>query len=322
MADPLEPVYAAALHADMAQGLALLAAIPVATLDARQRAAADTMRARFGAIPPPVPDDLPPRTRALLAAYQHYWREAMLRTVATAAAERGLHAAIERALDASYADLDAATDAAKAAVEAEGLHALTGMTLPLHEFMVWRRSTRTSYPVELPEQRVDVAVVFLDDFASLGWAAFATAGRSHTGGWATADALYAVRSAYDIESESFRVSYLAHEGRHFADYRAFPKLAQPELEYRAKLTELACADDTLPALLVRFAARTGTDRSVPHAFAHHWLVRHLAVELGSEPPWDSVPRERIHAAARALLARSTHELGLRGAATVERWLGE
>src|SRR4029077_9164441 len=67
---------------------------------------------------------------------------------------------------------------------------------------------------------------------------------THTDGWATAMTLYAVRSAYDIESESFRVSYLAHEAQHFADYGRFPKLARPEREYRAKLTELAEAQAT------------------------------------------------------------------------------
>jgi hypothetical protein len=44
------------------------------------------------------------------------------------------------------------------------------------------------------------------DFVSLGWAAHATGDRSHTGGWATTTELYAVRDAYDLDSESLRVS--------------------------------------------------------------------------------------------------------------------
>lgn len=322
MADPLDPVYSAALSADMAQGLALLATIPASSLDARQRAAADAMRARFGASEPPMSGDLPSQSRALLGAYQRYWRQAMLKRSPIAAAEGELLAALNRILAAAHPDLDVATAAAKAAIESEGLHALTGMTLPLHELMIWKRNAPTTYHVALPEQDIDVTVVFLDDFVSLGWAAFATAERSHTGGWATAEALYAVRSAYDVDSESFRVSYLAHEGQHCADNRRFPQLAQPELEYRAKLTELACADATAHALLRRFAARIGTDRGIPHPFAHHWLVRHMTDALGAAPDWASVPVQRINDAARDLLVASSRALEARGAATVERWLGE
>jgi hypothetical protein len=322
MADPLDPVYGAALSADMARGLALLDAIPVSSLDARQRAAADAMRARFGASEPPISGDLPSLSRALLGAYQRYWRQAMLKRSPIAAAEGELLATLNRFLAAAHPDLDAATDAAKAAIESEGLHALTGMTLPLHELMIWKRNVPTTYHVALPEQDIDVTVVFLDDFVSLGWAAFATAERSHTGGWATAEALYAVRSAYDVDSESFRVSYLAHEGQHCTDNRRFPQLQQPELEYRAKLTELACADATAHGLLQRFAARTGSDRAIPHAFAHHWLVRHMTDALGAAADWSGVPVQRINGAARELLIASSRALEARDAAAVERWLGE
>ena len=41
------------------------------------------------------------------------------------------------------------------------------------------------------------------------------------------------------------ISYLAHESRHFEDYQLFPKLKSADLEYRAKLTELSMANETL-----------------------------------------------------------------------------
>lgn len=330
--DLLAPVYDAALRADMAAGLALLDALPAHGLTPAQQGVASALRARFGANPPDVDEDLPSATAAILRAYRAYWRRAMLAPASRSAAEGALLADLAPILaeqGAPPVDLDAATDAAKSAIEAEGLHALTGVTLPLYELMVWRSSVRTTYRVALPDRHVDVGVVFLDGFVSLGWAAYATCERSHTGGWATATELYAVKSAYDVDSEQFRVSYLAHEGQHFADYAAFPKLAQPELEYRAKLAEVALADVTTHDLVARFAARTDEDRAIPHAFANAFVIRGLArAVLGREPApdgadeWRRVPRERLNGAARDLLAGSTRDLHARGAATVERWLGE
>lgn len=325
--NPLDTVYDAALSGDMARGLARLDAIPEASLTDAQRETAACLRARFGAAPPPLPPGLPPRTAGILGAYQDYWRSSLLRLASVREAEAALLSELNRQLPASAPDLDSATDAVRETVEAEGLHALTGMTLPYYELMLWRTHTPTTYAVALPEQQVDVTVVFLDDFVSLGWAGFATCGRSHTGGWATATALYAVRSGYDLDSEQFRVSYLAHEGQHFADYRRFPKLAQPELEYRAKLTELAQADATTHDLVTRFAARTGADRNVPHSFANYRVTRDVGrlvfdaeVTQPDALPWRQVSRERVNAAAHALLVESTRRLDALGAATVEQYL--
>jgi hypothetical protein len=330
--DPLEPVYAAALSGDMATGMALLDALPAAALSPAQREAAACIRARFSASPPEIPTEMPPATAAILSTYRNYWREVMLRNATPAEGESALLLELNRILaprGVAATDLDAASDAAKAAIEAEGLHALTGVTLPYFELMVWRRNTRATYRVALPERDVDVTVVFLDDFISLGWTGYATCERSHTGGWATATELYAVSSAYDVDSENFRVSYLAHEGQHLADYPRFPRLAQPELEYRAKLTELAQAANTTHDLVMRFAARSGADRAAPHHFANLWVTNHLAQRLlGREaaavtrPEWQDLPRDRISAAARDLLIASTRSLESRDALTVERWLGE
>jgi hypothetical protein len=82
-------------------------------------------------------------------------------------------------------------------------------------------------------------------------------------------------------------------------------------------------------LVTRFAARTGEDRAIPHAFANAFVIRGLArAVLGREPAPDGaderrrVPRERLNAAARDRLAGSTRDLQARGAATVVRRLGE
>ena len=53
------------------------------------------------------------------------------------------------------------------------------------------------------------------------------------------DTLYCVEWAYAPDTENFEVSYLKHEAQHLADFQRFPGLPSAELEYRAKLTELA-----------------------------------------------------------------------------------
>jgi hypothetical protein len=141
-----------------------------------------------------------------------------------------------------------------ARINARGWHALFGQTLPLREFMLWKTQTRRHYDVQLPQSVQAVTVVFMDDFASLGWAGFATCDRAHTGGWTKPDVLYAVRSVYDLDSEDFRVGFLAHEAQHFRDHANFPVLEQPELEYRVKLIELASGRTTLYQTLDAFAA--------------------------------------------------------------------
>ena len=60
---------------------------------------------------------------------------------------------------------------------------------------------------------------------------------------ASSNGLFAIGDC-DRTSETFLVSYLKHEARHFADTLDFPNLSGADLEYRAKLTELAFACGT------------------------------------------------------------------------------
>ena len=321
-------VYNAALSGNMAKALSILDSLDASGWSAKDSAAADCMRRTFGS--PPRDEDLPPASRRILTAYRRYWQAAMLGRAPVKDAEAELLSSLNATLaegDSASADLDAASERAKAAIAREGLFALTGVTAPYYELMLWKTQTPTHYRVELPGRTVDVDVVFLDDFVSLGWAGYATCGRAHSGGWATKDSLYAVKSAYDVGSEAFRVSYLAHEGRHFADYKEFPKLEQPELEYRAKLTEIAVSDSTTYDLPVGFARGGGTDRSVPHAFANFRVARDLFREVfksdrlvADESRWRSVPAARLRAAAVRLLEKNSALLKRKGAATTARFL--
>jgi hypothetical protein len=125
-----------------------------------------------------------------------------------------------------------------------------------------------------------------------------------------------VRSAYDLESENFRISYLTHEAQHFADNHRFPGIErQDELEYRAKLAELALARETVYQLLDAFAGNVSDDPGVPHSYANGRVARGLAARLfpdSAAPTWSEAPVERINAAARELLREDTERLAASG----------
>lgn len=103
----------------------------------------------------------------------------------------------------------------------------------------------------------------------------------YVGGWASRDKLFCVKPAYDVVSENFYVSYLGHEGRHFSDYKIFPKLNQIDLEYRAKFTEIIVSDSTYREMIVKFFHEQKDDRSAPHAYASHLLVQNLSKKLAT-----------------------------------------
>jgi hypothetical protein len=208
------------------------------------------------------------------------------------------------------------TEAARVLVERQGLHALGGVTAPLHELMVWRKQTSHSETVSLPEGSVHVTVTLLDDFVSLGWLAYATCDRHHTGGWATSEGLMVVAPSWDFTSEDYRISLLAHEAQHFADYRRYPKLGSADLEYRAKLVELILAEVTLRELLESFDAQAQPDRSSPHAFASHWVLTRLREQLATGD-LAAAPRSRLREAAQTLLRQHTEALAAMDAATVQ-----
>ena len=328
-APDLSQVYDAGLSGDMQQALSLLKSIDRAKLNAKDSTAAACLERTFSN--PPEAEDLPPRSRRILNAYRLYWQDAMLRRRSKEDAEKSLLDSLQLILGPASkgiaTTLDDASDRVKLAIQADGLFALTGVTSPYYELMIWRLQTPTTYYVQLPKRSIDVHVVFLDKFVSLGWAGYTTCGRYHSGGWATQDSLYALRSAYDLESESFRVSYLAHEGTHFSDYKTHPKLAQPELEYRAKLVEIAMSRSTTYDLIGEFCRRNGLDRSVPHHFANYWVARGMSRKvfqsdsIVTDPArWRGASEDRLRRAARELLDDSDHTMAKLGAQTVERFL--
>ena len=331
---PLAPVYAMALAGDLQEGLRILESVPVETLNSSERTARENLLRTFveKKLPPiAVPD---PFVAELIGIYRDYWMRVLLRELNVAEGKEYLFKRLTAILGQAgyhkqYHTLEKLSDEVGRILRRKGFYSLRGVTQPYYELMVWGKETARIYRVELPETTIKVKVVFMRDFATLGWSAFATCGKAYSGGWARKDSLYCVADAYDPASKSFAVSYLAHEAQHFADYRRFPKLEQPELEYRAKLVELILANETARAVLTGFASQTGRSRSAPHNFANLRLFTDVSRSiLGGDTPvtdperWSGVSDQDISRAARVLLERNTKSLVARGARQVSRVLEE
>jgi hypothetical protein len=292
----------AALQADVGRAMAFLRAVPAGAFNGSDKDFRDCMERRFGRNawrPPPLAlsDDFARRT---LAAYRAYWRTALMRPAARTKAEAGLLSELRRLLHHDVADMDALEPLLADRLRQSGYYSLQGTTGPLRELMLWSTQQTRQMRVELPEETQTTKVILLDDFSSLGWSDFATCGRRGTGGWATTDALFAVRPRYaNMDGEEFRVTFLGHETQHFADYARFPGLVQWQLEYRAKLTELALAVETRPRVLRKFTEDQGDDPASPHAYANKRVLAALRQRLAlpSDAPLDSVDIPTLQAAA-------------------------
>lgn len=309
----MQRALADALQAEGRQAVATLRSIQPAGLAPRYAPTRTCMLERLGARRSPPSGLSDPVVAGVLTAYREYWLRSLRHEHPLPENETWLlgrlNARVKAAGGKPAASLDDLEPVLGSLIEARGYHALLGVTSPLRELMLWKTETEQRYDVSLPEGAESVTVVFMDGFASLGWAGFATCDLQHSGGWTKPDRLYAVRSAYDLTSEDFRVSYLAHEGQHFSDNRRFPGLEQPDLEYRAKLVELAVGKTSVYDLLEAFAGNVGTDPAVPHSFANGRAVKDLGQRLfpggTGAPAWHDVSVERINAAAALLLREDT-----------------
>ncbi len=201
-----------------------------------------------------------------------------------------------------------------AEIARQGFYAQVLHSPPWHDLMIWRREQRQTHEVNLTDGQQTVDVILMDDFVSLGWPHFASLGLHSVSGWADGNQLYGLSWAYEPDSEAFRVSFLQHEARHAADYQRFPGLDETELEYRAKLTELAFAGNSVSSLLGRFAEGADGLGQSAHARANQRVVEDIYREIfhGDLPqylnPWPSVRPQQVNPAARVLLQRHTNAL--------------
>jgi hypothetical protein len=258
----------------------------------------------------------------IVTLYRNYWARALLPARGHAIESHTLEATLAASLRLLVGSdpeprLDSSNDpyaALRQALEARGLHAVVAPAPPLQDLLIWQNQAEQQYEIELTDQVTMVKVVFMSDFHSLGWKHYATLGLASTTGWVDGGILYCVEWAYAPGTEAFEVSYLKHEGRHLADLERFPGLPAAELEYRAKLTELAFASSTQRRLLDDFTTKSAVNPESPHAEANFRVTRELWSELNGSPfpggsqAWMSVSRDRVSRAARRLLAEDTARL--------------
>lgn len=305
--------FSALLQGDSHAALQALDAVPADQFGDYAAQYRACMHGRFDRSGPPWIDSGidDPFVRDVLWAYQAYWWHA-LAAPAQRDAQAGALLQRLRALvgpDADGArDFEALEPILSKQLLAHGYHALQGETSPLRELMLWRKEEVREYDLALPEGPQHVTVHLLDDFAAWGWTHYARCGLGSNGGWTTDDAIYAVKPGYpDLDGEKYRVSLLGHEGQHFADKQRW-KLESWELEYRAKLTELALADRTSHELLVAFGQAHGADKSSPHAYANERALAAIRRQLGGgDLDLTRIPLHELQQAAREVLLADTRQ---------------
>lgn len=224
---------------------------------------------------------------ALTKNYVEYWQRALTKPDERDDAEQGLRGAAGKLLGHPITNdkaFDSAEDEITTEAEKRGFHVLLGRTAPLRELMLWRKTTIEHRQVNLPETQQSVTVNFLDDFVLRGWGYYATCGRRSAGGWATEHGLFAVVPAYkSLQDETFSVRFLAHESQHFADKRAFKNLESWELEYRAKLAELALADASQASTAELICENRSASKDSPHGYANSRVVGDVTKLSGLQP---------------------------------------
>jgi len=264
--------------------------------------------------PPAIQASVDPFAAQVALAYQRYWQKSFPAAANRKANEDTLQATLAKLAGLSgkhdFGDVEAAITEK---LQARGFFALTGLTPPFRELMLWRKQTERDFTVALPEQEYTAHVVMLDDFVSLGWAAWATCEHRANGGWATETALYAVMPRYagGIDGNEFRSVLLTHETQHFADKNRFKSLKPWELEYRAKLAELWAADESVARdRLGKFISSQSEDEALAHPYADRKLISALTQTLGRSP--QQTPLAELHHAAEVLLRQDTEQRIARG----------
>jgi hypothetical protein len=246
--------------------------------------------------------------------YRQYWRASLLTPDERERHSTTLNGRLAELMDSEATPINRDTwlqtdSLLSRSLRAEGFHVYAGYAPPLQDLILWRHQRRQEFTVQLTDTAVEIPVVFIGGMISRGWKDYASLGLSGTTGWVHADLLYCVDDAYDIQSEAFEVSFLRHEARHLVDLERYPELSETDLEYRAKLTELAFADHSMETLLRSFSGQAADTPDSPHAQASfrlvHAVYRQLydAVYTGTES-WKAVDRQDVRRVARALLDQS------------------
>jgi hypothetical protein len=315
---------ALALQGDLGEAQALFSEIEFKVAPIQETELANRFDARFIA----QSENLSPGTGdefadAVVVIYRDYWVRTLTGRLSFDDGERFLERSLLELLGpTARADLSTSPSDIHhnigVILQEKGFFYLDTPAPPLHDLFLWTGEENKDYTVRLTDHSQAVRVTFMTGIYSRGWKEFATLGLVSTSGWVEGARLYCVNQTYDRETENFRISYLKHESRHLADFERFPGLPSAELEYRAKLTELAFASASLRSLLDDFTIKSSPNPESPHTFANYrvtrdiYLAMHGAPLPGSGNPWLNVDTSTVNKTARELLKQNSAKLEAAG----------
>ncbi|MEM9501078.1 MAG: hypothetical protein AAF941_04460 [Pseudomonadota bacterium] len=271
------------LQGDAQRAVELLRSIEGVALTEGQKKYRSCMLERFGSHEPSLESTQDQNSFAdtIVATYKAYWHAALTDPERREEYTEKLEQQLRDILDLSEgADSFEIERNLRERLSIDGLYALLGQTGVLRELMIWQNEERGPVSVEMPHGTYQTEVAFLDDFIISGWGQYATCETRGAGGWVADRTLFAVVPLYDdIEGEEFRVTFLGHETQHFLDLDAYPDMLSWELEYRAKLMELAMADETRERVLQKFIEDQSDDPASHHSYANRKLLNEMVERL-------------------------------------------
>jgi hypothetical protein len=283
-----------------------LRSINLAEVDAKDTKFLKCMLSRLRR-PSPTEPVISPRTRKpnkfaqqLLSLYRTYWRTSVMRPDERADAERRLATHVAQLFGRPTSTLDGMEPLIKNRLKQAGFYSLQGKTGKLYELMIWSRQDEKVEKVILPEEANETKIFYMNDFSSLGWMNHLSCDRSGTGGWADETGLHVVVPNYEnLTDEAFQINFLVHESQHYADKRRYKDLADWELEYRAKLVELAYAAKTKDRTLSGFTNNQGDDIDDAHSYANKRVLIAIRQRFGlaADAKLADVPVASLHEAA-------------------------
>lgn len=310
-ASAINQALGASLRADAPAALSALKAAPAEQFDGNDASFRQCMLERHERKSPPKTVNAPKDAFAakVLGIYQRYWWHAVREPQQRAELDRKLKAELAAAIgEKPPGDGEEAFEALSAKIDARlresGLHPLQGRTPPLYDLFLWGGQEERDYNVELPGAvQQPVKVFVMDAWISRGWSHYTACGATGAAGWTKPEGLYAVRESYgDLQGEDFKVSFLGHEAQHFADLKRWPKLPPWQLEYRAKLVELAKADSSRGKVFDRFYRSQDDNLDHPHPYANKRVLRDVGAALALGADADADLRKADPAAVRRVAA--------------------
>lgn len=203
-------------------------------------------------------------------------------------------------------------------IEKEGFKVDFKFRNGFQEIFIWNKESTKKYDVFLPKDTVKTTVVFIESYHINGYDEFATFGDSQVGGWAIKESatLYCNKGTYDLNSETFEVSFLKHESLHFTDLNNYPNLSSADLEYRSKVIELmyGTEESIYDKIGMFINGANEANRDNAHPYANYILIQNMSKMIFNSDfnsdinQWKKVSVDKINKAASSLYESSENIL--------------